>query len=147
MGLKFAIMLVVESPMLVTALLPSWPCWPLPKHLRRPPVSNAQVCFPPPLMATGWRLTTAATTQASLVETLQVAAKLTGDKRFIHDADGRPFFGRATHFISYFWAAPFGRLGGALEMQRVKSDGGDSGAPSYFWIDIFCVGAYFPRVQ
>ena len=99
-----------------------------------------------PSVCADWtiRSLAAATAQASLVETLQVAAKLTGDKRFIHDADGRPFFGRATHFISYFWAAPFGRLGGALETQRAKSEGGDSGAPSYFWIDIFCVGAFFP---
>ena len=101
-----------------------------------------------PSVCADWtvRSLAAATAQASLVETLQVAAKLTGDNRFIRDADGRPFFARATHFISYFWAAPFGRLRGALEAQRAKSEGGDSGAPSYFWIDIFCVGAYFPRV-
>ena len=41
---------------------------------------------------------TSKTTSLSVVETFVVAAELTGDKSFTHDANGQPYFGRATVF-------------------------------------------------
>ena len=78
-------------------------------------------------------------TTLSLVETLILAYELTNDRRFISDQNGRPYFGRATHFVSYFWAAPFSNLIGALAAEgagELEVKGGD---PAFFWIDIFSV--------
>ena len=42
------------------------------------------------------RAFTSKTTNRSVIETFIVAAKLTGDERFTHDASGRKYFSRAT---------------------------------------------------
>jgi hypothetical protein len=77
------------------------------------------------------RAFTARSTWLSLVETLIIAAELTGDSTFTHDAEGSPFFGRATVFISYFWHSPFKKL--------VDAIGNRHEACSYYWIDILNV--------
>ena len=89
---------------------------------------DVTVCAP-------WTARSLANTPAalSLIETLLLAAEFTGDARFAHDAEGRPFFGRTSHFISYCWAAPLSRLLASLEAKGAASEGG------FFWIDIFSV--------
>ena len=65
---------------------------------------------------------TGKTTRLSLMETLMIAADLTGDTRFTHDDDGNAFFGTATTFISYFWHAAFAKLADAIERRREQHD-------------------------
>ena len=61
------------------------------------------------------RAFTARTTNLSLVETCIIAADLTGDKSFVEDESGQPYFGTPMVFISYFWQAPFESLARAIE--------------------------------
>ena len=76
-------------------------------------------------------------TARSLVETLEIARELTGDEAFVRDADGRPYFGATTVFVSYFWRAPLRRLLSALEACAL---GGEAGLRrEFFWLDIFAV--------
>ena len=49
----------------------------------------------------------ALSTDLSVIETCMIAAELTGDRSFVEDEKGEPYFGLATTFISYFWHAPF----------------------------------------
>ena len=79
------------------------------------------------------RAFTARSTLLSLVETLMIAATITGDDSFIHDAEGRPYFGRAGVFISYFWQAPFDQLVDAIGRRHAPV--GDT----FYWIDILNV--------
>lgn len=55
----------------------------------------------------------------SLVETLMVAAELTGDLRFIVDSHGDPYFGELTNFISYLWGR---RAGEAYQCNRYDEE-------------------------
>ena len=54
----------------------------------------------PSLCQKSWiiRAFTSKTTSRSVIETFMVAAKVTGDKSFVQDANGRPYFGWATVF-------------------------------------------------
>ncbi len=75
------------------------------------------------------RAFTARSTMLSLIETLMVAAMITGDDSFTHDADGQAYFGRATVFISYFWQAPFTQLADAIGRRQ------EPGSGTFYWID------------
>ena len=56
----------------------------------------------PSLCKKSWiiRAFTSKTTSRSVIETFMAAAKLTGDNSFVQDANGRPYFGRATVFTA-----------------------------------------------
>ena len=54
----------------------------------------------------------------SLVETLCLAEKVTGDTSFTHDAEGRPYFGPATHFLSYPWSSRYSKILEAIDAQQ-----------------------------
>ncbi|KAJ8598954.1 hypothetical protein CTAYLR_009933 [Chrysophaeum taylorii] len=72
-------------------------------------------------------------TELSLVETLLLAAEVTGDRSFTHDANGRPYFvGSTTHFLSHTWTSSFSTTLAAVAQQDPPED-------NYFWVDMFCV--------
>ena len=71
-------------------------------------------------------------TLVSLVETLYVAAEVTGDPSFLRDADGRPYFGKPSVFVSYTWRNGFGDVFSALQ--------GIVGSDAFLWWDIFAIG-------
>eukprot|EP00750_Incisomonas_marina_P002810 INCI12697.2.p1 GENE.INCI12697.2~~INCI12697.2.p1 ORF type:complete len:681 (+),score=120.89 INCI12697.2:109-2151(+) len=73
-------------------------------------------------------------TTLSVVETLQLAFDVTGDSAFVQDASGKPYFGTATQFVSYYWKAPFLALLSAMD-----SEGASTAEDAFFWVDIFCV--------
>jgi tetratricopeptide (TPR) repeat protein len=91
--------------------------------------SNPTLCERPWVI----RALTGRSTLLSLVETLMIAAAITGDDSFTHDAEGQPFFGCATVFISYFWHAPFPQLAGAIGRRHDPASG------AFYWIDILNV--------
>ena len=69
----------------------------------------------------------------SLVETIVLAAELSGDSGLLADSSGRPYFGTTTIFVSYSWAASFSNLLAALDAAGAASAG-------FMWVDIFAVG-------
>ncbi|KAJ8598956.1 hypothetical protein CTAYLR_009935 [Chrysophaeum taylorii] len=71
-------------------------------------------------------------TELSLVETLLLAAEVTGDRSFTHDANCRPYFESTTHFLSYTWTSSFSTMLAAVAQQDPPED-------NYFWVDMFCV--------
>ena len=81
-----------------------------------------------------FRALTARSTNLSIVETCIIAAELTGDRSFVEDGEGRPFFGTVTTFISYFWQAPFASLAAAIERCHIV---GQKSANAKYWLDIF----------
>ena len=70
-------------------------------------------------------------TLVSLVETLYIAAEVTGDPSFLRDADGRPYFGKPSVFVSYTWRNGFGDVVAALQ--------GIVGSDAFVWWDIFAI--------
>ena len=94
-----------------------------------------QTASDPTLCERPWviRAFTARSTMLSLLETLMIAAMITGDDSFTHDAEGQPYFGRATVFISYFWQAPFAQLADAIGRRNALASG------TFYWIDILNV--------
>ena len=72
----------------------------------------------------------------SLVETLILTAEATGDESLVQSG-GQPFFGQATHFVSYTWSAVFFDLFETIATQCEKS--GVDVEKTFFWIDIFAV--------
>ena len=61
---------------------------------------------------------TAKSTNLSFIETCMIAAELTGDRRFVEDENGTPYFGLATIFVSYFWHAPFATLADGMLVHK-----------------------------
>jgi tetratricopeptide (TPR) repeat protein/cyclophilin family peptidyl-prolyl cis-trans isomerase len=94
-----------------------------------PTASDPTLCEQPWVI----RAFTARSTMLSLIETLMIAATITGDDSFTHDAKGRPYFGCATVFISYFWQAPFAQLADAIGRRHDRASG------AFYWIDILNV--------
>lgn len=74
-------------------------------------------------------------TELSFVETLVIASRLIGDPKFEQDDQGFPYFAKATHFVSHFWASPFNELVHELEHYPNIGD-----SKPYFWVDLFAVG-------
>ncbi|KAJ8598953.1 hypothetical protein CTAYLR_009932 [Chrysophaeum taylorii] len=71
-------------------------------------------------------------TGVCLVETLLLAAEVTGDRSFTHDANGRPYFGSTTHFLSHTWTSSFSTMLAAVAQQKPPKD-------AYFWVDMLCL--------
>jgi hypothetical protein len=76
----------------------------------------------------------------SLVQTLLLAAELTGDRTLLADADGNDYFGDATEFFSYCWKAELRAVFSCLERHQARRAQLAPAAPCFFWIDIFAVG-------
>eukprot|EP01052_Picozoa_sp_SAG31_P045044 SAG31_NODE_8081_length_1526_cov_1.540995_1_plen_459_part_10 len=88
---------------------------------------------------TDWWCTRALTLHGcrSLVETLLLAAKLTGDQALVTDSNGDNYFGDATEFFSYCWKAELRAVLSCLERHQAAHQQGQT---CFFWIDIFAVG-------
>jgi hypothetical protein len=69
----------------------------------------------------------------SFVETLLIAAELTGDRRFVQSSAADPYFAPATTFVSYGWhGTEFGSLCDAL-------GGLPNSRQGAVWLDIFAI--------
>lgn len=67
-------------------------------------------------------------TRLSLVETLRIAFAVTGNKAFVQDADGKPYFGEPSFFVSY---ESFDDAIAALDEQQ-----------GFLWWDIFATSQH-----